>query len=203
MSSENWVGMPLSGSTASNAYASAYASSKTNSSPTIDEVMDMGYTVSDPNDAIGLDFTDFLQLMVQQLQNQTIDNAADTSDMLNQMVQMSVVQMMSKVQSGLEELTVANSMSYAASLVGKTVTVGVYNDEGKIEEVVGEVEGTGTYQGAMVIFVDGEMYPLNSIMAVGTLPELPEEGEGGDTGEGGGTEGDGGDQTNPPETAAL
>ena len=45
--------------------------------------------------------------------------------------------------------------------------------------------GTGTYQGTQVIFIDGEMYPLSSIMAVGELPELPEEpGEGGEGGEG-------------------
>lgn len=193
MSSSDLMTTSLNSLASASTYAaSRAASSSSSSSPTIDEVIGMGYTVSDPND-FGLDFTDYLQLMVQQLQNQTIDNAADTSDMLNQMVQMSVVQMMSKVQTSLEELTTANSMSYAASLVGKTVTVGVYNEEGKIEEVVGQVEGTGTYQGSMVIFVDGQMYSLNSIMAVGTLPEVP------DTGEGGETEGGDEGETGAPE----
>ncbi len=36
-----------------------------------------------------LDFTDMLSLMIAQFQNQTIDNQADTSDMMNQLVQMS------------------------------------------------------------------------------------------------------------------
>ena len=35
--------------------------------------------------------------------------------------------------------------------------------------------GTGNYQGVPVIFVNDEMYPFNSIMAVGKLPEIPEE----------------------------
>ena len=196
MSNSDWMTTSLNSLASASTYAASRAasssSSSSSSSPTIDEVIGMGYTVSDPND-FGLDFTDYQQLMVQQLQNQTIDNATDTSDMLNQMVQMSVVQMMSKVQTSLEELTTANSMSYAASLVGKTVTVGVYNEEGKIEEIVGQVEGTGTYQGSMVIFVDGQMYSLNSIMAVGTLPEVPDTGEGGETE--GGTEG----ETETPE----
>ena len=39
--------------------------------------------------------------MVQQLQNQTMDNATDTSDMLNQLVQMSVVEMMT-VQTSID-----------------------------------------------------------------------------------------------------
>ena len=178
--------------------ANTYAAAKTNSTVTKEDLEAMGYTVSDSDDAFGLDFTDFLQLMVQQLQNQTIDNTADTSDMLNQMVQMSVVQMMSKVQTSLDNLTAASTMSYAASLVGKTVTVGVYDEEGNIQEVVGTVEGTGTYQNSPVIFVNGEMYPLNSIMAVGTIPELPDEGtgEGGDGGDGGETGGgDSGQET--------
>lgn len=160
----------------------AYAAKNTSSTPTTEELQSWGYTVSDSDNAIGLDFTDFLQLMVQQLQNQTIDNTADTSDMLNQMVQMSMVQMMSSVQSSLEDLTAASTMTYAASLVGKTVTVGSYDENGKIQEIVGTVEATGTYQNSPVIFVNGEMYPLNSIMAVGTLPEIPEQSAGAETG---------------------
>lgn len=187
--------MPLSLDTYQN--ASAYNTSKTYSNPTVDEVESWGYTVKDPDDAFGLDFSDFMQLMVKQLQSQTIDNTADTSDMLNQMVQMSVVQMMSKVQSSLSDLTAASTMTYAASLVGKTVTVGAYDEEGNIQEIVGEVTGTGTYQNTPVIFVNGEMYPLNSIMAVGTLPEIPDEG--GEGGDGGGT-GEGGEGTDVPET---
>lgn len=168
--------MPLSLDTLST--ANQYAASKTYSNPTVDEVESWGYTVKDPDDAFDLDFSDFMTLMVKQLQSQTIDNTADTSDMLNQMVQMSVVQMMSKVQTSLNELTAANTMTYAASLVGKEVTVGEYDEEGNIQEVVGTVTGTGTYQGSMVIFVGDKMYPLNSIMAVGTIPDT---GDGGDT----------------------
>ena len=169
--------------------ASAYASSKTDGTYTKEELERMGINLVDSDNNMGLQFEDFLQLMVQQLQNQTIDNTADTSDMLNQLVQMSTVEMLTSVKSSLEDLVSANTLTYAASLVGKTVTVGRLDEEGNIEEIVGTVTGTGTYQGTPVIFVDGEMYALNDIMAVGVLPELPEEpeepGEGGDSGEGG------------------
>lgn len=168
--------------------ANPYAAAKSSGTMTEEEVEKLGYTVADKDDAFGLDFNDFLQLMVQQLQNQTIDNTADTSDMLNQMVQMSMVQMMTKVQTSLEDLTAANTMTYAASLVGKTVTVGVYDEKGNVQEVVGEVTGTGTYQNSPVIFVNDEMYPLNSIMAVGTLPKT-DTGDTGSTGESGAAEG--------------
>ena len=173
--------MPLSLDTLST--ANLYAASKSSSTPTVEELEREGYTVSDPKDSLGLNFEDFLQLMVAQLQNQTIDNSMDTSEMMNQLVQMSVVQMLNSVQTSLDNLTATNTMTYAASLVGKTVTVGSYDEDGNIQETVGTVTASGTYQDTPVIFVDGEMYPLNSIMAVGTLPEIsetPDTGEGGD-----------------------
>ena len=183
MSSSDFMPIPLDTLQTANPYAAA----KSSGTMTEEEVEKLGYTVADKDDAFGLDFNDFLQLMVQQLQNQTIDNTADTSDMLNQMVQMSMVQMMTKVQTSLEDLTAANTMTYAASLVGKTVTVGVYDEKGNVQEVVGEVTGTGTYQNSPVIFVNDEMYPLNSIMAVGTLPKT-DTGDTGSTGESGAAE---------------
>ena len=72
-----------------------------------------------------LDFTDMLGLMVAQFQNQTIDNQASTSDMMNQLVQMSSMQAMTEMSSQMKELTLANVMAYSASLVGQTVTIGV------------------------------------------------------------------------------
>ena len=182
--------------------ASLYASSSSSCSspPTGEELERQGINVLDEDDSFGLNFEDFLQLMVQQLQNQTMDNTADTSEMLNQLVQMSTVEMLATVKDSVEALVNANTLNYAASLVGKTVTVGKFDDEGNLEEVEGTVTGTGTYQGTIVIFVDGEMYPLNDIMAVGSLPDLPEEpGEGGDTGEGG-TEGGGTENGGETET---
>ena len=177
--------------------ASVYGSSKTGSS---DNSWMEDYEIHQKGEDMGLDFTDYLQLMVQQLQNQTMDNTTDTSDMLNQLVQMSVVQMMTTVKTSIDTLVDANTLTYAASLVGKTVTVGQYDEDGKLQEIEGVVTGTGNYQGVPVIFVNDKMYPLNSIMAVGKLPEIPEEPEGpGEGGDGDGT-GEGGE--NPPEESA-
>lgn len=167
--------MPMSLNSLNTAY-----STKT-TSPSISDLERQGINVIEQGKDTGLQFEDFLQLMVQQLQNQTMDNTADTSEMLNQLVQMSTVEMLSTVKDGLEALVNASTLNYAASLVGKTVTVGRRDDEGKLEEVVGAVTGTGTYQGMSVIFVDGKMYALNDIMAIGELPKKPEApGEGGD-----------------------
>ncbi len=118
-----------------------------------------------------LDMTDFLTLMVTELTNQSIDQTADTSDMLNQLVQMQMVQ-------ALVNMTDASVMSYAASLVGKEVTVGQYDSEGKLEEIVGTVTGTGSYNGQQVVFIGDKYYFLSEILAVGRLPQEVEKPDG-------------------------
>lgn len=123
-----------------------------------------------------LSFTDMLGLMVAQFQNQSIDNQASTTDMMNQLVQMSSMQAMTEVSTQIKELTLANVMAYSASLVGQTVTIGVWNEQTKkLEEIVGVVEGAGTYNGDQVIYVGGKGYYLSDIMAVGKLPPPKEE----------------------------
>ncbi|MCI8304482.1 MAG: flagellar hook capping protein [Lawsonibacter sp.] len=159
--------------------------------PTINRWEEAEKAEKENKDKGTLTFTDMLTLMVTQFQNQTPDNQADSSDMMNQLVQMSVMQAMNDMTSQMKELALANVMSYAASLVGQTVTVGVWNDETEeLEELVGVVKGTGTYNGQQVIYLDnGEGYFLSDIMAVGTLPPKKEEetpGEGEGEGEGSG-----------------
>ena len=114
--------------------------------------------------SLDLDMTDFLTMMVTQLTNQGIDDSMDTSEMLGQMVQMQMIQ-------ALANMTDASIMSYAGSLVGKHVTVGKVGEDGKMEELYGEVTGTGTLNGQQVIFVNDEYYYMNEIMAVGKLPK--------------------------------
>lgn len=141
-----------------------------------------------------LDMQDFLQLMIVQLQSQTIDNAMDTSEMMNQMVQMQMI-------SAITNMTETNVMTYASSLVGKVVTIGIASEKG-LEEREVLVTGTGVMNGQQVIFgkdASGkvETYGLNQIMAVGQLPPIEETEE---PGEGGDVEnpGDGGETTTPP-----
>lgn len=158
-------------------------------------------------DNMSLDMTDFITLMVTQLTSQGIDDAMDTSDMLNQMVQMQMVQAM-------VNMTDASVMNYAASLVGKEVTVANgYDSDGKLMEYTGKVIGTGQYNGEQVVFLDNDKYyRMSEILAVGRLPEAkppeeddkvegegetegtdkpegPDKPEGTDKPEGGGTEG--------------
>ena len=113
-----------------------------------------------------LETMDFLQLMVAGFQNQSIDDVASTSEMMNQMMQMSVIQAVNSLTNLINQST---SLSYAASLVGKEVTIGQFNGS-ELQEIVGVVTGTGTVSGQQVVFVNGESYYMSDILAVGRLP---------------------------------
>lgn len=140
-----------------------------------------------------LTMQDFLQLMIVQLQNQSIDDTMDTSEMMNQMVQMQMV-------SAITNMTEASVQGYASSLVGKVVTIGIVQDN-KLEEREILVMGTGTMNGQQVIFGhDGESYTLNQIMAVGRLPDENGKYPGVNTGDGTSKPEGGGETETPPET---
>ena len=131
-------------------------------------------TIARKGSNMDLDMTDFIQLMITQLTSQGIDDTMDTSEMLNQMVQMQMI-------TSMVNMTDAVTMNYSASLVGKNVTVGKYGSDGKLQEIYGEVTGTGTIDGQQVVFLDNkEYYLLSEIMAVGKLPPPKEEDEDGD-----------------------
>lgn len=143
-------------------------------------------------DAYGLDMQDFLSLMVAQFTNQGMDATADIGDMLNQLVQMQMVTALASMSTAMNTMTDHSIMSYAASLVGKEVTVAGYDEEGNYQEVIGEVTATGSYGGEQVIFVGEDMYYMTQIIAVGRLPSTDagdidssdeENGESGGTGE--------------------
>ena len=147
-------------------------------------------------DAYGLDMSDFLSLMVAQFTNQSMDQTADISDMLNQLVQMQMVTALASMSTTMETMTDHSIMSYAASLVGKEVTVAGYDKDGNYAELIGEVTATGSYGGEQVIFVDDQMYYMTQIIAVGRLPSANTgdtgAGESGNSGDSTGSDGAGG-----------
>jgi len=123
----------------------------------------------DNEDKTTLDMQDFLELMMVSLKNQSIDDTADTGEMMNQMVQMSVIQAIDDISTLISDSTTLN---YAASLVGKDVTIGLWEGS-ELKEIEGKVAGTGTLSGQQVIFLEGDetAYYLTDIMGVGKLPE--------------------------------
>ncbi len=142
----------------------------------------------------GMDLNDFYELLAAQLKYQDADNPMDTSEMMAQMVQTQMI-------SAITEMSQANVITYASSMVDKTVTVaemdqnGMYTGENTTGLVTGVILGDSP-----IIFVDGNGYYLSQIMSIGETPESEATPEDGDTSEGEGSEGDttvDGDTTTP------
>lgn len=107
-----------------------------------------------------LDMDDFLKLMVAQLQNQDMNNAADTSEYTSQMAQFSMVQ-------ALTDLTELSKTTYGLSMIGKEVTLAETMSDGTLKVITGKVEGVNLYNGDAQIIVNGTSYPMSSVMEVG------------------------------------
>lgn len=158
-----------------NTVGTSAAYSKVNSAEYTTDLLVKAAKEKKTADKYSMDMEDFLKLMVAQLTNQGIDDSSDPSEMLNQMVQMQMVTAITAMSETMTTLTDSNVMSYAGSLVGKEVTIGVYDDKGNLEEKVVTITGTGQSDGEQVLFVGNDTYKLNSVMAVGRLPEIKTE----------------------------
>ena len=162
-----------------------------------------------------LDMDDFYTLMAAEMQYQDVLNPeSNTAEMMNQMVQMSMI-------NAMQDMMTMSMTTYAGSLMGKEVII-EDTTTGKMETVYGVVEGVNLYNGTPTIIVNGKEYSMSQIMGLGKAPETskpeekpdpeePEEPDGGSeqnppTVGGSGDEqnpptvGGGGDEQNPPTT---
>ncbi|HZL35962.1 MAG TPA: flagellar hook capping FlgD N-terminal domain-containing protein [Tepidisphaeraceae bacterium] len=65
--------------------------------------------------------SDFLNLMVTQLQNQDPTQPTSSADLLAQMSQIGQMQSATSMQTAMQGITLQNSIGAASSLIGKTV----------------------------------------------------------------------------------
>lgn len=106
---------------------------------------------ADPNESGYLDFDGYLKLMVAQMSNQDFNDPMSDSEFISQMANYSMMETISKMNKQSE-------ISYAASLVGKAVTVddGTTVDTGVVESVIIE---DGKYQ----LLINGDKYETNTV----------------------------------------
>jgi len=116
---------------------------------------------TDKTDNSTMEGSDFIKLMVAQMQNQDFTNPADTSDMLNQIATMSNMQKM-------QEMATYSKMSYAMSIVGKVVTASRFNVSGNQETTTGVVDKLSIVDDEYVFYIGDKKYTLSQIMEVST-----------------------------------
>ena len=148
--------MPDIGSVNANLYAG-----KTSSTTSTDNTKKMA------EDKTSLTVSDFYKLLAAQMKYQDADNPMDTSEMMAQMVQTQMVQ-------AITDMTTMSTTTYAASMVGKEVTVAEVDSNG---QYIGKSNGlvTGVVLGSTpVICIGNKSYFLSQIMLVGKEPVVEE-----------------------------
>ena len=91
---------------------------------------------------------DYMNLLIEQLKNQNPLEPLDSNDMAAQLAQFSQLQQLelantnlTSLNSSFSDVLTATNLSYANSLMGKTVTFFAENDEtGQLEQVKGVVD---------------------------------------------------------------
>lgn len=119
-----------------------------------------------------LTMTDFYQLLAAQLKYQDADNPMDTSQMMVQMVQTQMITALNNMTTTINDLALVNTTSYAASMIGKEVTVAKLGVDGKYngETVTGTVTSVNLGNPPSIM-VDGESYQLSQLMEIGVKEE--------------------------------
>jgi flagellar basal-body rod modification protein FlgD len=107
--------------------------------------------------------TDFIKMMVAELQHQDPMEPMSNTEMLSQISQMRQITSNDKLSAGIESLMQGEALSTASSLIGKTVT-GVNtlgeNITGKVDKIT--IEGGGIAK----LHVGNSIVEITSITAI-------------------------------------
>ncbi len=105
---------------------------------------------------------EFMQLLMAQLQNQNPLEPMDDSDMMNQITSLNSLDELRAINIMMSESAVANQASYGASLIGKSVKVGL--DDGTVLE--GVVSGTKVENGRIFLEIGDRFAPLGNVFEI-------------------------------------
>lgn len=109
-----------------------------------------------------LTMTDFIKMMVAELENQDPMNPMSNTDMLSQISQIRQITSNDKLTTSIESLTMGQALSTASGLIGKTI-VGV-NSLGK--EITGTVDKVTIENGVPKLYVGSSIVEWSNVTSV-------------------------------------
>jgi flagellar basal-body rod modification protein FlgD len=115
---------------------------------------------SDAQASPTLDYNDFLQLMVAQLQNQDPLNPTDSSQFMSQIAEFSNVEQSINANSKLDQLLVNSNISQASTMIGLTIT-GTDGTTGVIQSV--RIDSSGS----TAMLTNGKQVPITAGVSIG------------------------------------
>jgi flagellar basal-body rod modification protein FlgD len=94
-----------------------------------------GKAASSDKSAAGLNYDNFLKLLIAQMKYQDPTDPMDASQQISQLATFSQVEQSVKMNSNLQSLIQASSFSQAADMIGKTITSADDKTTGVIKQV--------------------------------------------------------------------
>lgn len=107
-----------------------------------------------------LNYNDFLQLMIAQLQNQDPLNPTDSSQFMSQIAEFSNVEQGINANSKLDQLLVNSNISQASTMIGLAIT-GTDGTQGVIQSV--RIDSSGS----TAILTNGAQVPITAGVSIG------------------------------------
>lgn len=103
-----------------------------------------------------LNYNDFLQLLVAQLQNQDPTNPSDSTEFVSQLASFSAVEQQVNTNSKLDALLTQTELSQAASMIGLTAT----SSDSSVSGVISSIQVTSS--GSTATLTNGETLTLGT-----------------------------------------
>ena len=116
-----------------------------------------------------LSITSYFKLLSAELANQDMSNPMDTSDMMNQMSQMAMVQSLTAMTESIRTSQTLSQQSYAAGMVGRTVDYTATDETtGRTVQRTGVVTGVNLSGDSPTVQIEGDAgtYSLSDIVAI-------------------------------------
>lgn len=137
------------------------AASALNNQKTIQQIIDEGVTnAANKRNTGELGKTEFLNLLIKQLQYQDPLNPTSDQEFIAQMAQFSALEQM-------QNLNKSFASNKAFSLIGKSITAFKANSStGKLSEITGDVTSVKISSGDIYLVVDGEDIPLDDVVEI-------------------------------------
>jgi flagellar basal-body rod modification protein FlgD len=112
--------------------------------------------------------TDYLSLLVTQLQNQDPLSPMDSSEMTGQMSQLYQLQAMESMDANFSAVLASVQQDYATSLVGKEVKYGSEDDDGETTTGTGQVQEVNVGDSSDITLTVGDQtIGLADVISVG------------------------------------
>ena len=111
--------------------------------------------------------TDYMKLLVAELQNQNPLEPLDNKEMASQLAQFSQLEQLESMNNSFAEILASVQRAYAGSLLGKQVSFPSEDETGSTDVHSGRVEQVLNGDGGQIaVVVDGDAVAVDKVMSI-------------------------------------